>query len=79
MARENRNLEGVVIEDLKETQVRAADALLLAKPGIVIPEQPIYYEDVAYDPDFDEVEWSKKPLKMTWEEKMQLSEEINKK
>jgi hypothetical protein len=27
----------------------------------VIPEQNIYYndEDIAYDPDFDDVEWSK--------------------
>lgn len=78
MARKNESLEGVVIEDLKETQVRAVDALILAEYGIVIPEQNIYYsdEDIAYDPDFDEVKWSEEPLKMTWEEKMRLSEEI---
>jgi len=70
----------VVIEDLKETQVRAVDALILAEYGIVIPEQNIYYsdEDIAFDPDFDDVEWSEEPLKMTWEEKMQLSEEMDK-
>lgn len=81
MARKNQSLEGVVIEDLKETQVRAVDALILAEYGIVIPEQNIYYsdEDIAYDPDFDEVKWSEEPLKMTWEEKMQLSKEINNK
>ncbi len=80
MARKNQSLEGVVIEDLKETQVRAVDALILAEYGIVIPEQNIYYsdEDIAYDPDFDEVKWSEEPLKMTWEEKMQLSKEIEK-
>ncbi|HMO41167.1 MAG TPA: hypothetical protein PKC76_18140 [Saprospiraceae bacterium] len=78
MARKNQSLEGVVIEDLKETQVRAVDALILAEYGIVIPEQNIYYndEDIAYDPDFDEVKWSEEPLKMTWEEKVQLSKEI---
>lgn len=81
MARKNKSLEGVVIEDLKETQVRAVDALILAAHGIVIPEQNIYYkeEDIAYDADFDEVEWSKEPLQMTWEEKMQLAEEIENK
>lgn len=76
-ARKKQSLEGVVIEDLKETQVRAVDALILAEYGIVIPEQNIYYsdDDIAYDPDFDEVTWSKEPLKMTWEEKIRLAEE----
>jgi ribosome biogenesis protein Tsr3 len=35
-ARKKQSLEGVVIEDLKETQVRAVDALILAEYGIVI-------------------------------------------
>lgn len=80
MARQDKSLEGVIIEDLKETQVRAVDALVLAEYGIIVPEQNIYYkdEDIAYDPDFDDVEWSEEPLKMTWEEKMQLSEEMDK-
>ena len=71
-ARKNKSLEGVIIEDLKGTQVRAVDALILAEHGIVIPEQNIYYkdDDIAYDPDFDDVKWSKEPLKMTWEEKI---------
>jgi len=80
MARNNETLEGLVIEDLMDTQVRAVDALALAEHGIILPEQNIYYndDDIAYDPDFDEVEWSKEPLKMTWEEKIQLSEKIEK-
>ena len=80
LARKDKSLEGVIIEDLKETQVRAVDALILAEYGIVIPEQDIFYsdEDIAYDPDFDEVKWSEEPLRMTWEEKMRLSEEIEK-
>ena len=67
LARKDKSLEGVIIEDLKETQVRAVDALILAEYGIVIPEQNIYYsdEDIAYDPDFDDVKWSEEPLKMT--------------
>ncbi|MBV6426182.1 MAG: hypothetical protein KIPDCIKN_00693 [Haliscomenobacter sp.] len=78
MARNNESLKGLVIEDLGDTQVRAVDALVLAEHGILLPEQNIYYneEDIAYDPDFDEVEWSKEPLKMTWEEKIQLAEKI---
>ena len=78
MARNNESLKGLVIEDLGDTQVRAVDALILAEHGILLPEQNIYYneEDIAYDPDFDEVEWSKEPLNMTWEEKIQLAEKI---
>ena len=70
----------MVIEDLGQTQPRAADALLLAEYGIVLPEQNIYYhdEDIAYDPDFDEVEWNKEPLKMSWDEKLQLAEKMEK-
>lgn len=80
MARNNESLEGLVIEDLQDTQVRAVDALALAEHGVLLPEQNIYYndEDIAYDPDFDEVEWSKEPLKMTWEEKIQLAAQIEK-
>lgn len=80
MARNNESLEGIIIEDLKETQIRAVDALLLAEHGIVLPEQNIYYndDDIAYDADFDEVEWSAEPLQMTWKEKMQLSAAIEK-
>lgn len=78
MARNNESLKGVTIEDLNDTQVRAVDALALAEQGILIPEQNIYYndKDIAYDPDFDDIEWSKEPLKMTWEEKMQLAEKM---
>jgi len=80
MARNNESLKGLVIEALMDTQVRAVDALALAEQGIVLPEQNIYYndDDIAYDPDFDEVEWSKEPLRMSWEEKIQLAEKIEK-
>ncbi len=77
-ARNNQSLQGLVIEHVEDTQVRAVDALALAEQGIVIPEQNIYYNDadIAYDPDFDEVQWSKDPLQMTWEEKIQLAESM---
>jgi len=80
LARNNESLKGYVIEDLNDTQVRPVDALLLAEHGILIPEQNIYYDDadIAFDPDFDDVEWSKKPLKLTWEEKIQLAEQMEK-
>ena len=80
MARNNESQEGLVIKDLQDTQVRAVDALALAEHGVLLPEQNIYYndDDIAYDPDFDEVEWSKEPLKMTWEEKIQLVAQIEK-
>lgn len=60
-ARNGQSLEGVVIDDFYNTQVKAKDALLLADFGIVIPEQNIYYDDadVAYDPEFDDVSWTR--------------------
>jgi hypothetical protein len=78
MAKDNQSLKGFAISDLNDSQVRAADALVLAQHGILIPEQNIYYDDadVAYDPDFDEVEWDRKPLNMTWEEKFQLAKQL---
>ena len=78
MIRDNKSLKGLIIEDLTGTQVRAVDALALAECGILIPEQNIYYsdDDIAYDPDFDDVEWSNEPIKMTWEEKTQLAKKI---
>ena len=78
MARNKESLKDIVIEGLNDTQVRPVDALVLAEYGILIPEQNIYYsdEDIAYDPDFDDVAWRDEPLKLTWEEKIQLAEEI---
>lgn len=80
MAKNNESLKGLVIEDLNDIQVDVVDAIALARQGIVIPEVNIYYDDekIAYDPDFDDVEWSKQPLRMTWEEKFKLSEKMAK-
>jgi hypothetical protein len=80
MAKNNKSLKGLVIEDLNDTQVDVVDAIALARQGIMIPEVNIYYDDekIAYDPDFDDFEWSKQPIKMTWEEKFKLAESITK-
>lgn len=74
MAKENKSLSGILIEDLNEVQVNAKDALALAEHGIIVPEQNLYYDDkdIVYDPDFDETEWSKQPLQMSWKEKAEL-------
>ena len=36
----------------------------------------IRYNDIAYDEDFDEVEWSEGPIQMTFEEKVALAEQF---
>jgi hypothetical protein len=78
MAKNKESLKGLVIEDLNDKQVHPADALILAEHGILIPAQNIYYsdEDVEYDPTFDEVNWSKDPVKLTWDEKFQLADKM---
>ena len=73
-ARNGESLAGITIEDLQDTQVKVKDALILAEYGILIPEQNIFYDDadIAYDADIDDVEWSKEPIRMTWEEKIKM-------
>ncbi len=67
MANDGQSLEGIIIEGLNDSQIKAMDALMLARHGIVIPEQNIYYDDseIAYDEDFDDVEWSKDSIKLS--------------
>lgn len=69
-----------------DDQVEALDAFLLRKNGIAIPDHLVFYDDesldfeddadIAYDPDFDDVEWKRVPFKMSWEEKVQLAEKM---
>ncbi|MBC6995938.1 hypothetical protein QWY85_11155 [Neolewinella lacunae] len=79
LARSNKSLQGVAIKDLQDVQVKAVDALILAEHGIVVPEQNIFYDDgdIAYDPDFDEVEWSQAPVELTWDEKAELARRLS--
>ena len=74
MIKNGESLKGVVLEDLDAVQVSARDALSLARFGIVIPEQNVFYDDadIEYDEDIDEVEWSNENLNLSWEEKAKL-------
>ena len=75
MASKGQSLEGVLIEGLQDRQVKAMDALMLSRHGIVIPEENIYYDDndIAYDEDFDDVTWSSEPIQLSFEEKVALA------
>jgi hypothetical protein len=59
LLKSGKNLDNVVISDLETSRIRAMDALLLAKNGYLVPDGNIVYDDndIAYDPDFDDVEW----------------------
>lgn len=73
-AQNGESLEGMAIEDLADTQVKAKDVLLLSRYGIVVPEQNIYYDDkdVAYDPAFDDVKWTRLSATSSLEEQAQI-------
>lgn len=77
MIKNGESLKGVVLEDLDAVQVSARDALSLARSGIVVPEQNVFYDDadIAYDEEIDEVEWSTENLNLSWEEKAKLFSE----
>lgn len=79
MAKEGQSLKGVVIEDLNDVQVDALDVLLLSDHGIVVPEQNIYYDDdkITYDPEFDEVQWTKLPSDVTLEDQVEMTKRFN--
>jgi hypothetical protein len=71
------NLEGVVLEESTIKQVNVRDALVLARGGIVLPEEIIYYndDDIEYDEDIDGLEITSGVVKLTWEEKAKRSRE----
>lgn len=77
IAANEESLEGIAIENLGESQVKAKDALLLARNGILIPEQNILYrdKDVEYDSEFDDYEWSQLPKGISIDELSKISEE----
>lgn len=65
------SLEGIVLEENSVKQVNVRDAMVLARGGIVIPEQNIFYndEDIEYDEDIDELVITSGVVKLSWEEK----------
>lgn len=58
MVKNGESLKGAVLEDVDVVQVIVRDALSLARAGIVVPEQNVFYDDdeIAYDEEIDEVE-----------------------
>lgn len=71
MAQVGQSLQGVVLTDIQEIQIKATDALLLAQNGLVIPTSQVYYDDddIQYDIDIDDIQWSKEYSTLSWEEK----------
>lgn len=74
MVKNGESLKGAVLEDVDTVQVSVRDALSLARAGIVVPEQNVFYDDdeIEYDEEIDEVEWSTENLKLSWEGKAKL-------
>lgn len=75
------NLEGVVLDEGTIKQVNVRDAIILARGGIVIPEQNIYYNDdeIEYDEDIDELVITNGIVKLSWEEKARRAKEYSEK
>jgi hypothetical protein len=71
------SLEGVVLDEDTIKQVNVRDAMVLARGGIVIPEQNIYYNDdeIEYDEDIDELVVTSGIVKLSWEEKARRAKE----
>ena len=71
------SLEGVVLNKDTIKQVNVRDAMVLARGGIVIPEQNIYYNDdeIEYDEDIDELVITSGIVKLSWEEKARRAKE----
>ncbi len=75
------NLKDVVLDENTIKQVNVRDALVLARGGIVIPEQNIYYNDdeIEYDEDIDELIITSGIVNLSWEEKAKRDKEHSKK
>ncbi|MBK7337790.1 MAG: hypothetical protein IPJ00_17260 [Saprospirales bacterium] len=53
------SVDDIVLSDLEEKRLNFRDALLLVENGFLVSKENILYKekDIAYDADFDEVEW----------------------
>jgi hypothetical protein len=71
----------IPFKQLKES-LTSEIAIQHASEGTEAHEEAIGYrnddDDIAYDPDFDDVEWSKEPIHLTWDEKFKLAAEFEK-
>lgn len=63
------------ISNLNTQTVKAKDALLLAQHGYQVPEENIVYDDsdIAYDPEFDEVNWGEPQRFYPYEETFEIT------
>jgi len=74
-------LEGVVLDENTIKQVNVRDAMVLARGGIVVPEQNIFYKDdeIEYDEDIDELVITSGIVELSWEEKARRAKEYSQK
>jgi hypothetical protein len=81
MVNNGSNLEGVVLDESTIQQVNVRDAMVLARGGIVIPEQNTYYndDDIEYDEDIDELVTTNGIINLSWEEKAMRAKEYEEK
>lgn len=77
MINKGQSLQGVVLEENSVKQVNVRDAMVLAREGIVIPDQNIFYndEDIEYDEDIDELVITGGVVNLSWEEKARRANE----
>ena len=68
--------EDTTVSDLKDRKVSFREAVKLSNHGFTVPEENIRYDDeeVAYDPDFDEVVWEEnyQPMAAAMPEKISV-------
>ena len=59
LIKRGRSVEDIVLSDLAEKRLKFKEAMLLVEHGFIVSPENILYRDsdIAYDPDFDEVEW----------------------
>lgn len=76
---EGGDLKDVVLDESTIMQVNVRDAMALARGGIVIPEQNIYYNDdeIEYDEDIDELVIAGEIVELSWDEKAKRAEAFN--
>lgn len=71
----------IPFKQLKES-LTSEIAIQHAGEGTEAHEEAIGYryedDDIAYDPNFDDVEWSKEPIHLTWEEKFKMAADFEK-
>jgi hypothetical protein len=72
------SLEGVVLDMITSQQVNVRDAMVLARGGVSIPEQNIFYNDdeIEYDEDIDEIISAGEIVHLSWEEKAKRAHEF---